>query len=106
MGAHIGNDNANQKACGSANGKITYANVAMLNQLAAGGSPPGGDTPPGGDGNDGACEHSECAEGVKLAPECSPCAQAVCNQDDYCCGTEWDNVCTELAAETEICNCG
>lgn len=82
-----------------ANGKITYKNVALLNDLASGTTPGGGEEPT-------ACEHSECSEGGKLDATCSTCAASVCDADRYCCDTAWDDLCTEQAAKVEACNCG
>jgi hypothetical protein len=52
-----------------------------------------------------ACEHPECSEGTKLNPQCSECAQAVCEADDYCCTDEWDSFCTGTAATIPACGC-
>jgi len=87
-----------------AEGKITYQNVKLLNDLAA--------KPATGGGNDGGnepgantCGHSECSEGDVLEASCSPCATAVCAADDYCCSTEWDSYCVEEAKKHEVCGC-
>jgi hypothetical protein len=88
-----------------ADGKITYANVAKLNELAqeqgGEGGGGGGEPVPTGD-----CAHSECEQGEKLVADCSPCAKAVCDQDDYCCSTEWDSLCVEAAQGDASCGCG
>jgi hypothetical protein len=50
-------------------------------------------------GDGGSCAHSECSEGSALAPSCSGCASIVCQNDPYCCDTEWDDICLEEVAE-------
>jgi hypothetical protein len=49
------------------------------------------------------CAHDECAAGGTLDAACSPCATSVCDADDYCCSTEWDDLCVSEAAE--LCGC-
>lgn len=83
-----------------AEGKITYENVAMLNQLAQEDNG-GGEDPPPAEG----CAHSECEQGEKLVATCSPCAQKVCEMDDYCCSTEWDSLCVDEAGQVAECGC-
>ena len=39
------------------------------------------------------CQHSHCVGGVQLVSICDPCVAAVCAQDPYCCGTNWDSAC-------------
>jgi len=50
------------------------------------------------------CAHDVCETGVSLESTCNECATAVCTEDDYCCSTEWDTTCTEIAAQS--CGCG
>jgi len=45
------------------------------------------------------CAHSECEQGVKLAVDCSDCANDVCTADPYCCNTEWDSLCVDQAED-------
>jgi hypothetical protein len=54
------------------------------------------------------CVHSPCEEGAKLETGCSPCATAVCNNDQFCCNNEWDKFCVAWAKQSQhqaICNC-
>jgi hypothetical protein len=54
------------------------------------------------------CPHSECDNGPLSTPfsaTCSPCAAAVCAQDDYCCNNDWDTTCVNLAKEQDDCFC-
>jgi len=53
----------------------------------------------------GSCAHPECEMGGPLKADCSPCATAVCGADDYCCTTDWDDVCLEEAKKHTECNC-
>lgn len=61
------------------------------------GSCAGGETCSGGvcmgGGGGGSCAHPICSTGGTLTASCDPCAQQVCAQDSYCCGTSWDSVC-------------
>ncbi|EYF07400.1 Hypothetical protein CAP_0153 [Chondromyces apiculatus DSM 436] len=44
------------------------------------------------------CAHDECEEGpeeMPLASGCSPCVDAVCAQDAFCCQSDWDDLCVE-----------
>ncbi|MFO0548160.1 MAG: hypothetical protein U0271_07215 [Polyangiaceae bacterium] len=43
--------------------------------------------------------HDECVEGAALDPTCSPCVEAICNSDDYCCTTTWDALCIDHVGE-------
>jgi hypothetical protein len=49
------------------------------------------------------CPHAACAEGAKLAPSCGTCEEQVCGEDAFCCASEWDAVCVQLAAAR--CGC-
>ncbi|MBL4688534.1 MAG: hypothetical protein JKY37_28350 [Nannocystaceae bacterium] len=51
--------------------------------------------PAGGGGGSGECGHDTCTTGDPLDPSCGTCAQAVCEADNYCCATEWDEICTD-----------
>ena len=51
----------------------------------------------GGGGSSSGCAHGECTTGGPLTPGCSTCASTVCNQDPYCCNTQWDSICVNLA---------
>ena len=46
------------------------------------------------------CPHDECTTGAPLPDNCSTCVAAICNDDPYCCNTNWDTVCTTKAADT------
>ena len=85
-----------------AEGKITYQNFAMLNDLAKEQTGGGGEEPTEPTGS---CAHSECEQGEKLVASCSPCAQAICDQDEYCCSTEWDSLCLDAALVEATCGC-
>jgi hypothetical protein len=50
-------------------------------------------------GGTGSTCHDECDTGTKLSPSCSACAGDVCNEDPYCCDTEWDATCVFLAQD-------
>jgi hypothetical protein len=52
------------------------------------------------------CEHSECTAGAALDPDCSSCAQSVCDQDGFCCTTEWDGTCVLWAEDLCASTCG
>jgi hypothetical protein len=41
------------------------------------------------------CGHDVCVMGGPLEAECSPCATAVCDQDPFCCDSQWDSLCVE-----------
>jgi hypothetical protein len=43
--------------------------------------------------SDGTCAHSVTSQGGRLSRTCSPCVQKICDNDHYCCDTEWDNRC-------------
>ncbi|MBI4700464.1 MAG: hypothetical protein HY744_04735 [Deltaproteobacteria bacterium] len=62
-----------------------------------------------GGGGSGKCPpnaHNVCEKGDKLDPSCGECAKAVCEQDSYCCDTEWDQTC--VAEVDKFCSspCG
>ncbi len=59
----------------------------------------------GAGGGEATCAHDECAEGEALDPDCSPCAAAVCAQDSWCCDTDWDSLCIDIAASQAACSC-
>lgn len=61
----------------------------------------------GGGGGGGGCGYNECAPtgGDPMVDGCSPCVTAVCDQDDYCCTTEWDNLCVDIAETKTACSC-
>jgi hypothetical protein len=40
-----------------------------------------------------ACDHDECTIGTALGRTCSTCAQAVCDNDPYCCEQQWGASC-------------
>jgi hypothetical protein len=49
-------------------------------------------------GTEGACL-DECTIGPARAASCSDCTDLICSEDPYCCSTEWDQVCANLAVE-------
>jgi hypothetical protein len=56
----------------------------------------------------GMCDHDVCATGTALDGTCDPCAANVCAVDNYCCDTEWDDICVGLADDNcaDICSQG
>lgn len=74
-------------------------------ELAQGEGGMGGMGAGGAGGMGSTCVHDECAEGEALEASCSPCATAVCAQDNWCCDTEWDNLCVDIAASKADCSC-
>jgi hypothetical protein len=64
----------------------------------------GGVTCGGSGGGGNTCGHDECIPGGALTSSCSPCAQAVCAADDFCCNSTWDDVCVDLAYNEAACN--
>jgi hypothetical protein len=50
-------------------------------------------------GGSGMCDHESDEIGGPLDPSCGPCEAEVCAADDFCCNTEWDDVCVDEAAE-------
>ncbi|NUP11130.1 MAG: hypothetical protein HOW73_34225 [Polyangiaceae bacterium] len=49
-------------------------------------------------GGGGSCDHPPEEAGTALDPSCDTCAEEVCAFDNYCCDTEWDDVCVDEAA--------
>jgi hypothetical protein len=41
------------------------------------------------------CAHSRCKVGGALDESCSGCVSDICDQDPFCCETEWDSLCVE-----------
>jgi hypothetical protein len=63
----------------------------------------------GGGGGGMGCSHDVCDEGDALDPSCNDdCAEAVCNEDSYCCTTAWDATCVGEADQycADICTSG
>lgn len=62
----------------------------------------------GGDCDDDGCIHSECDLGGPLVSGCSACATAVCDDDAFCCGADWDVMCVDSAIELcdDVCHAG
>jgi hypothetical protein len=54
------------------------------------------------------CDHEPCVAGGPLKKSCNETTKAVCADDPYCCGTFWDILCIDLAAEKGGCGekCG
>lgn len=46
------------------------------------------------------CVHAICDTGAPLDSTCDGCATKICAQDDYCCTTSWDTLCTGAVGET------
>ncbi len=61
----------------------------------------------GGGGGGNTCSYDECSPtgGDPLVDGCSSCVTAVCDEDDYCCTTEWDDLCVDIAATKSACSC-
>jgi len=100
--------NAHYDACINTiapNGACKVNTVPNDGSGGGGGQAPAPGTGGGGEGGGTttACEHSECSEGAKLDASCSECAQLVCQKDNYCCDTEWDNLCVTEAQNS--CGC-
>lgn len=53
----------------------------------------------GGTPVENSCVHNECQKGEQLEASCSPCAQAVCAADAFCCNNEWDDICARAVPE-------
>ncbi len=51
----------------------------------------------------GGCAHDECTAGGPLAESCSICATTVCATDPYCCTTDWDSYCVDIARPAPEC---
>jgi hypothetical protein len=51
------------------------------------------------------CSHDACVEGEALVNTCSSCASQVCAQDSWCCDTEWDTLCIDIAKTVSECGC-
>lgn len=60
----------------------------------------------GGSGDGGQCSHGPCTSGAALETGCSSCTEAVCDEDPYCCQTNWDGTCVGLAQDIAACDCG
>ena len=61
----------------------------------------GGDPACGGVGTGNCCE-------ANSTPYCddAACCDSVCAVEPFCCETEWDQECADLAADDDACNCG
>lgn len=61
----------------------------------------------GGCGGSSSCAHTPCdlsGGSDPLSASCSPCTQAVCSYDDYCCTVEWDQQCVDEAQADSACD--
>lgn len=55
-----------------------------------------------------ACAHTPCEEGpnmtqqpnTPLAANCSPCVADICQDDPFCCQSDWDSLCVNKALDT------
>jgi hypothetical protein len=61
------------------------------------------------------CGESDCGSpnaGSCTSPNGSPacddaaCCEFICANDEYCCSTEWDQICSEAANSSELCSGG
>jgi hypothetical protein len=68
----------------------------------AGGSGSGGS---GGTELPTSCGHDPCVAGDKLEYSCDTCVTLVCDQDAYCCDSEWDSYCLDTAGTIAECGC-
>ena len=64
----------------------------------------------GGGGGDPACGEAgtgDCCEATGT-PFCDDqvCCDAICAADAFCCETEWDQMCADMAAKSADCDCG
>jgi hypothetical protein len=46
-----------------------------------------------------------CTPHPSQASNNEPCCTQVCAQDNYCCETEWDSSCVDIAREIAVCGC-
>ena len=51
------------------------------------------------------CSHDACSQGEALVPGCTPCVTSVCNDDPFCCSSNWDAACVNAANNTPECGC-
>ncbi|RLB58377.1 MAG: hypothetical protein DRI90_16820 [Deltaproteobacteria bacterium] len=58
-------------------------------------------------GGGSTCVHSPCVAGGMLTPGCDggDCVTNVCNNDSFCCDTEWDSICVSAAESETACSC-
>jgi hypothetical protein len=85
-----------------AGGAITWANVETIYEASITAQDDGGDDEPTDDA--GACCEANGSPGC----EDTTCETAVCDEDPYCCNTEWDGICGDLAQTLQSCTaaCG
>ncbi len=57
-----------------------------------GSSSSSGGTTSSSSGGGGNC-HDECSIGEAMDATCNDCVDAICQEDSYCCDTEWDSTC-------------
>jgi hypothetical protein len=57
----------------------------------------------------GGCSHDACVQGGNLDPMCDAgCVDLICQNDSYCCDTDWDSICVGHAANGDYgsaCGC-
>lgn len=84
-----------------AGGAITWANVQQIYNASI---TDGGDSDDEPNDGGGAC----CEANDGTGCEDMSCESVVCDEDPYCCNTEWDLVCGQLAATLNACDaaCG
>lgn len=96
-----------EKVCASAVEALHCGNCGGVGET--GDPPPGetGDPPPGDTGDPPPPPMAGCCE-VQMTPGCTDAAvqDCVCAQDDFCCTTEWDQVCVDEVGEFMCGDCG
>ena len=84
-------------------GDVLEQCVAQADQycdgLCGGSSGEGGGSGSSSSSGGGSTCHDECTEGSAMDFDCSGCTEAICNEDPYCCDTEWDDVCVGMVDE-------
>jgi len=95
-GATTGVTNAATTGAGGATG-----GGGDMGEDGGGGLGDGGSGTTGGGGGIGSCAHDLCETGDVLVPGCDAdgCVEAVCENDSYCCDTEWDDICVGEVAD-------
>jgi hypothetical protein len=53
------------------------------------------------------CSHELCSAGKALTPDCDPCVAKICDEDPFCCKTQWDSQCKDevkSVCEQDLCS--
>lgn len=66
----------------------------------------GGATTEGGGSGDGGVAGDCCEANGTPSCDAQGCADAVCGADPFCCDTQWDDACVDIAAGMAACECG